>query len=33
MANGWLVTSFGVLVWLIIVVMNIANLALLGKGA
>ncbi|KAK4044215.1 natural resistance-associated macrophage protein-domain-containing protein [Parachaetomium inaequale] len=33
MVNGWLVTSFGVLVWLIIVVMNVANLVLLGKGA
>lgn len=32
MANNWLVTSFGVLVWLIIAVMNVANLVLLGKG-
>ncbi|KAK4242740.1 natural resistance-associated macrophage protein-domain-containing protein [Achaetomium macrosporum] len=33
MANNWLVTSFGVVVWLIIAVMNVANLVLLGKGA
>jgi metal iron transporter len=32
MANGWLVTSFGVVVWLIIAVMNVANLVLLGMG-
>jgi metal iron transporter len=33
MANNWLVASFGVVVWLIIAVMNVANLVLLGKGA
>jgi metal iron transporter len=32
MANNWFVTSFGVVVWLIIAVMNAANLVLLGKG-
>jgi len=33
MANGWVVACFGVLVWAIITVMNVANLVLLGKGA
>ena len=33
MANGWPVACFGVVVWLIITVMNVANLVLLGKGA
>jgi metal iron transporter len=31
MANSWLVCIFAVLVWLIITVLNIANLVLLGK--
>ncbi|KAK4677056.1 NRAMP-like transporter smf-3 [Podospora pseudoanserina] len=31
MGNSWWVTGFGVLVWLIITVMNVANLVLLGK--
>ncbi|KAK4171771.1 natural resistance-associated macrophage protein, partial [Triangularia setosa] len=31
MANSWWVTCFGVVVWLIITVMNVANLVLLGK--
>ncbi|KAK4164496.1 natural resistance-associated macrophage protein-domain-containing protein [Cladorrhinum sp. PSN259] len=31
MANSWWVASFGVLVWLIMTVMNVANLVLLGK--
>lgn len=33
MANSWFVTAFGVVVWLIIAVMNVANLVLLGKGS
>ncbi|KAK4190789.1 natural resistance-associated macrophage protein-domain-containing protein [Podospora australis] len=33
MANNWLTASFGILVWLIITVMNIANLVLLGQGS
>ena len=32
MANNWLVVFFGVAVWLIIAIMNVANLVLLGKG-
>ncbi|KAK5662020.1 hypothetical protein OQA88_10132 [Cercophora sp. LCS_1] len=32
MANGWVVTWFGVFVWLVMAVMNVANLVLLGKG-
>ncbi|KAK4453920.1 natural resistance-associated macrophage protein [Podospora aff. communis PSN243] len=32
MANGWSVAGFGVFVWLVITVMNVANLVLLGKG-
>ncbi|KAK3994622.1 natural resistance-associated macrophage protein-domain-containing protein [Cladorrhinum sp. PSN332] len=31
MANSWWVASFGVLVWCIMTVMNVANLVLLGK--
>lgn len=33
MANGWVVACFGVFVWLVMTVMNVANLVLLGKGA
>jgi metal iron transporter len=33
MANSWPVTAFGVVVWLVITVMNVANLVLLGKGS
>ncbi|PMD29139.1 natural resistance-associated macrophage protein [Hyaloscypha variabilis F] len=32
MRNHWVTTGFAVLVWLVITVMNIANLVLLGKG-
>ncbi|KAB5583284.1 natural resistance-associated macrophage protein-domain-containing protein [Coniochaeta sp. 2T2.1] len=32
MANSWLVAGFAVVVWLVITCMNVANLALLGKG-
>lgn len=32
MANAWYTTTFAILVWLIITVMNVANLVLLGKG-
>jgi metal iron transporter len=32
MANSWVVAGFGVFVWLVITVMNVANLVLLGKG-
>jgi len=32
MRNHWVVTVFAVLIWLVITVMNIANLVLLGKG-
>ncbi|KAK4131007.1 natural resistance-associated macrophage protein [Trichocladium antarcticum] len=32
MANNWFVVSFGVAVWLMITIMNVANLVLLGKG-
>lgn len=31
MANAWYVTCFGVLVWIVITAMNIANLVLLGR--
>ncbi|KAK4229443.1 natural resistance-associated macrophage protein-domain-containing protein [Podospora fimiseda] len=31
MANSWWVASFGILVWCIMTVMNVANLVLLGK--
>lgn len=33
MKNNWLTTGIAVLIWLIITVMNVANLVLLGKGA
>ena len=33
MANNWFVTGFGVVVWLVITIMNVANLVLLGKGS
>ncbi|TVY84866.1 Manganese transporter SMF1 [Lachnellula suecica] len=32
MRNNWIVATLGVLIWLIITVMNVANLVLLGKG-
>lgn len=32
MKNNWLVAALGVIIWLIITVMNVANLVLLGKG-
>lgn len=32
MANSWAVAGLGVFVWLVIAVMNVANLMLLGKG-
>ncbi|TVY94201.1 Manganese transporter [Lachnellula willkommii] len=32
MRNNWVVATLGVLIWLIITVMNVANLVLLGKG-
>jgi metal iron transporter len=32
MRNHWVTTAFAVLVWLVITVMNVANLVLLGKG-
>jgi metal iron transporter len=32
MRNHWATTGFAVLVWLVITVMNVANLVLLGKG-
>ncbi len=33
MANNWFVTGFGVVVWLVITIMNVANLVLLGMGS
>lgn len=33
MKNNWLTTGIAILIWLIITVMNVANLVLLGKGA
>lgn len=32
MRNNWITAAFGVIIWLIITVMNVANLVLLGKG-
>lgn len=32
MANHWWTTTFAVIIWLIIAIMNVANLVLLGKG-
>jgi Mn2+/Fe2+ NRAMP family transporter len=32
MANSWITTGFAILLWVIIVAMNIANLVLLGRG-
>jgi metal iron transporter len=32
MKNNWLVAALGVIIWLIMTVMNVANLVLLGKG-
>lgn len=32
LANAWYTTILAVLVWLIITVMNVANLVFLGKG-
>lgn len=32
MRNNWFIATLGVLIWLIITVMNVANLVLLGKG-
>ncbi len=32
MANNWFTTILGVLIWLLVVVMNVANLVLLGVG-
>ncbi|RFU27725.1 hypothetical protein B7463_g8621, partial [Scytalidium lignicola] len=32
MRNGWLVAGLAVIIWLVIAVMNVANLVLLGKG-
>ncbi|KAK3945560.1 natural resistance-associated macrophage protein [Diplogelasinospora grovesii] len=32
MANSWYVAAFGVLVWVVITAMNLANLVLLGRG-
>jgi len=32
MKNNWVTATFAVAIWLIISVMNVANLVLLGKG-
>ncbi|KAI5467817.1 transporter smf2 [Mariannaea sp. PMI_226] len=32
MANSWIIATISVVVWLIIAIMNVANLVLLGKG-
>jgi metal iron transporter len=32
MSNGWIVTVLAVLIWLVLVVMNIALLVLVGLG-
>jgi metal iron transporter len=32
MRNGWIVTVFAVLIWLVLVVMNMALLVLVGLG-
>lgn len=32
MKNNWIVTGFGILIWLLIVVMNVANIVLTGLG-
>jgi metal iron transporter len=32
MRNNWVVATFAVIVWIVITVMNVANLVLLGKG-
>jgi len=33
MANSWPVAAFGLIIWLIMACMNVANLVLLGIGA
>jgi len=32
MRNGWIVTVFAVLIWLVLVVMNVSLLVLIGLG-